>query len=85
MEPPGNDSKKRNKEREGIKRPGEEGNSLSRVRRDDVIHSRDEGGGIHVSPVIPSSLSQSLVSPALGVPTVTVPATCYPLQLGTHP
>lgn len=58
------------------------------ARRDDAIHSRDEGGGIHVSPVSPSSLSRSLVSPALGVSTVTVSATCYPLQMRqprTHP
>lgn len=69
VEPPDNDSdKKRNKEQEGLKREGKKG--ARRARRDDAIHSRDEGGGIHVSLVIPSSLSQSLVSPALDVPTV---------------
>lgn len=81
---PGNDSdRKRNKE--GTKKGGRKG--ARRARRDDAIHSRDEGGGIHMSLVIPSSLSQSLVSPALDVP-VTVSATCYPLQMrqpGTHP
>lgn len=56
---------KKKEEREGIER-NEGGRRTRRARHDDAIHSRDEGGGIHVSPVIPSSLSQSLVSPALG-------------------
>lgn len=69
--------KKRKKKREG--REKGKGADDCRTWRDDVIHSRDEGGRIHVSPILVSSLSftESLVSPSPGAHILPYNDFCY--------